>query len=248
MIRIHTNAVVRVLDGFTGLALAPSAVRFRVDGSPFTPVVKPGGYYVLTGLPVGEHEVVLQANGFGPERLTIVGGMREMADLLVTLKPGEGYRFQSSVTWMTIHIRTAKKEPAPGKRVWIAAKNPIYELRIAQATLAKGATTGRLFYPPSMRAVSLPRHFLVVDGERSEVVLLNELDEAQFADGLVNDHKRGRCLYPAQVYTSNEDGDIRAVFQNPLPLEILVEGEKKPVSFEMEAGENETVIAPGKKK
>lgn len=248
MIHIHANAVLRVLDGFTGQPLPPSALRCTVDGMPFRPLAKDGGYYILTGLPPGEHPVTLQAPRYAGECLTVPGGPRETRSVLVTMKPGAGYRFGAAVTWLTLRVKAGKKTPAPGRRVWIAARNPLLELRVAQESLSKGDTGGRLFYPASMKSLSLPREFLLADGEQSEICRLEELEEPCFAAPLAYSHKRGRSMFPAQVYTADEAGEIRAVFREPGAVELLAEGEAKPVSFTLEAGENETDLILKKKK
>lgn len=248
MIRIHADAVLRVLDGFTGRPLPPSALRCTVDGMPLRPIVKDGGYYILTNLPPGEHQVALDAPRYAGERLTVPGDRRETLNVLVTMKPGEGYRFGAAVTWLTLHVTSGKKTPLPGQRVWIAAQNPLFELRIAQDAISKGDTGGRLFYPASIKTLSLPRDFLLLDGERSEVCRVEDLEEPCFAAPLGFDHKRGRSMFPAQVYTADGEGKIRAVFREPAMAGILAEGEARPESFQLQPGENEmTLSLKGKK-
>ena len=65
MIRFHVDAVLRVLDGFTGKPPSPSAIHLFVDGTAYRPIVKDGGYYVLKGLVPGEHQLVLQGAFYG---------------------------------------------------------------------------------------------------------------------------------------------------------------------------------------
>ena len=245
MIRIHINAVLRVLDGFTGQPLAPSALRCTVDGRTVRPTAKEGGYYVLTGLSSGEHQVVLQGLRYLDEHLTLRGGEEKSQSLLVTMKPGANYPFGAAVTWLTMRVEDGKR-PLPGRRVWIAAKNPLAELRIAQDAVHAGDEGGRLFFPACAKALSLPRDFLLLDGTRSEICRVEELAEleaSRFAAPLRFDHKRSCSLYPAQVYTADETGMIRAVFREPAPVEVLAEGSEKPVSFDLQSGTNEMTLS-----
>lgn len=245
MIRIHINAVLRVLDGFTGRPLTPSSLRFTVDGRIVHPTVKDGGYYILTDLSSGEHRVVLQGLRYLDECLTIQGGEEKPQNILVTMKPGADYPFGAAVTWLNLRVEGSKR-PLPGKRVWIAAKNPLAELKIAQDAIHAGDKGGRLFFSASAKAISLPRDFMLIDGARSEICRVEELEElteSRFAAPLCFDHKRSCCLYPAQLYTADDAGTIRAVLREPLPVEVLAEGSEKTVSFELQPGTNEMKLS-----
>jgi len=238
MIRIHADLILLVLDGFTGRPPAPSALRWTMDGRPCRPIVKADGYHVLTNLSPGEHELVLQGVGFLDERLTVSGGGQE---LLVTMKPGERYPFGRAVTWLTLRLQQ-EKVPLPRKRVWIAARNPLVELRIAQAVIRAGESEGKLFFPETARTLTLPRELLISDGERSEICRLEELEPVRFAAPLRFEHKRSCCLYPAQCHTADEEGVIRAVFREPMPIELLPEGEGRTVVLELAPGRNEHLL------
>ena len=241
MIRIRVDIVVRVLDGFTGKP--PAALRWQLDGFPCRPIAKGEGYYVLTNLPDGPHELIIRGSHYAEEKLSVTTGEENgPQELLVTMKPGAGYPFGGAVTWLTLAVQGKKKAPVPGARVWIAPKTPLAELRVAQDVIQAGETGGRLFFPASAKALALPREFLLLDGEKTEVCRLEEWEEPRFAAPLKADHKRSCCLYPAQVYTAGEDGIIRAVFREPVPLELFAEGAKGPVSLELQAGENESEI------
>lgn len=240
MIRMRANLVVRVLDGFTGRPLAPSAICWTMDGQSYRPIAKENGYYVLLNLSPGEHTLILQAGYYLEEKLTVQGG-GEYRELLVMLKPGIRYPFGRAVTWLTLHVQQ-EKQPIPGKRVWVAARNPLVELRIAQESIPAGETTGRLFFPESARTLALPREFLLIDGENTEICCLEELEEPRFAMPLQAEHKRSCRLYPVQCYTSDAAGIIRAVFREPMPLEILIEGKKETIPLELSAGNNEVEI------
>jgi len=119
---------------------------------------------------------------------------------------------------------------------------------VAQDVIRAGEQTGRLFFPESVRSMALPCHVLLADGARSEVCRLEELEEGRFAAPLAFDHKRSCPLYPAQRYTADEAGIIRAVFREPLQVELLADGTDKPVSLTLEPGDNghELVLAEKK--
>jgi len=240
MIRIHADLVLRVLDGFTGRPPTPSAIQWVLDGRSCRPISKADGYYVLTNLSPGSHELVLRGGSYLDERLTIAGG-GECQELLVTMKPGSRYPFGRAVTWLTLHVRQ-KKQTLPGQRVWLAARSALVELRIAQDVIKAGEMEGNLFFPESVKTMVLPRELLLLDGGRSEICRLEELEQPRFAQPLRFDHKRSCRLYPAQCHTADEMGVIRAVFREPVPIEMLAEGREKCVSLELKAGENEAEI------
>lgn len=242
MIRIHADLVLRVLDGFTGRPPAPSAIRWTLDGQACRLIAKADGYYVLLGLTPGEHELVLRGGHYMDERLTVRGDGAGYQELLVTMKPGARYPFGQAVTWLTLRLRH-KGKPLPGQRVWIAPRSPQAELRIAQDVIKAGETTGRLFFPESVRAIALPRDLLLLDGARTEVCRLEELEEPCFAAPLRFEHKRSCCLYPAQCHTADDAGVIRAVFREALPLALLAEGQEKPAALELSPGDNEHELA-----
>ena len=240
MIRIHANLILRVPDGFTGRPLAPSAMQWTLDGRSCRPIAKENGYYVFTDLSPGDHELVLRGGSYLDERLS-VSCRGEYQELLVTMKPGNRYPFGRAVTWLTLQVRQ-KKQILPGQRVWIAVRSPLVELRIAQDAIKAGETEGKLFFPESVRAMALPRDMLLLDGAKSEICRLEELEDVHFAAPIRFDHKRSCCLYPAQCHTADEAGIIRAVFREPMPIELLPEGREKPVSLELSAGNNEHVL------
>lgn len=245
-IRIHANAVLRVLDGFTGQPLPPSVLRCTVDGAPFRPIGKAGGYYILTDLPPGEHQVNLQAPRYAGERLTVPGGSGAVLDALVTMKPGTGYPLGAAATWLILRVVSKEKGALSGWRIWIAARDSRQGLRIAQEAIRKGDMGGWLCGPAS--DLPLPRDFLLLDGERSEICRVAGLEEPQFAAPLAWCHKRDCRLFPAQVYTASEAGEIRAAFREPMPVELLAEGEKRPVSFDLRSGINEFTLSLREKK
>ena len=119
MITMHVSAVCRVRDGFTGRAIEASGLVCALDGAPFRPVGKPGGYLVLVNLPGGTHRLSLRCQGYQEEWVEIRSG-RGTQELDVTMKPGEGYPFRQEVTLLTLTILEGG-EPAvliTGMPVW----------------------------------------------------------------------------------------------------------------------------------
>lgn len=245
MIRFHVDAVLRVLDGFTGKPPSPSAIHLFVDGTAYRPIVKDGGYYVLKGLVPGEHQLVLQGAFYQDERLTVTVGAGYQ-ELLVTMKPGTRYPFGRSITTLTVKVQD-KKGPLPNQRVWISAKNSLAELKIAQDGVKAGDEAARLFCSEVTKSMPIPCDLMLMDAGKCEIIRLEDLEEGRFASPLRFDHKRGCPLYPVQIYTAGESGRIRAVFREPSSVELLVEGAEKSVSLELTAGENEYVLTLGKK-
>lgn len=247
MIRIRVDAVLRVLDGFTGKSLPPAAIRFTVDGIPFHPIIKEGGYYLLTNLDPGKHQVLLQGASYRDEYLTVTTGSGTgYPEIPVTMKPGDRYPFGREVTRLTLQLKSRKS--LAGRQVWIAVRSSLTELRIAQDMIRAGDTAGRLFFPENFRRIALPVNLLVLDKEHSELCRLEELEEPRFSAPLCFDHKRSCCLYPAQCYTADSSGTIHAVFREPAPLEILAQGMPQPLSLTLETGENRQELTLDKKR
>lgn len=243
MIRIRVSGVLRVLDGFTGRPLPPSVLRFWVDGAEFRPMAKGEGYYVLSGLAPGTYELLLRAAHYLDERVSLtVGRPEQLQELPVTMKPGLGYPFGGAVTRLTVAV-SDKWGLRPRARVWVAVRDPRFELRVAQEAVHTGENRSRLFFPASARGLALPATLMLVDGVRSEICRLADPEEGLFDTPMCYDHKRSCPLYPAQVYTADGEGRIRAVLREPLPVELLAEGEGQPLSVELEPGDNHCLLS-----
>ena len=240
MITMHVSAVCRVRDGFTGRAIEASGLVCALDGAPFRPVGKPGGYLVLVNLPGGTHRLSLRCQGYQEEWVEIRSG-RGTQELDVTMKPGEGYPFRQEVTWLTLTLLEGG-EPAAGRQLWLAAPGPA-ELKIAQ-TRAEAGSTGLRIFCKGAAAPAVPGTYLIADGADSEIVFLRALEEemGELLEPLRRGHSRSRALLPAQRYHTGADGTLRAVFPEPCTLEVCSAAGALLASLKLTQGENRQTV------
>ena len=240
MITMHVSAVCRVRDGFTGRAIEASGLVCALDGAPFRPVGKPGGYLVLVNLPGGTHRLSLRCQGYQEEWVEIRSG-RGTQELDVTMKPGEGYPFRQEVTWLTLTLLEGG-EPAAGRQLWLAAPGPA-ELKIAQ-TRAEAGSTGLRIFCKGAAAPAVPGTYLIADGADSEIVFLRALEEemGELLEPLRRGHGRSRSLLPAQRYHTGADGVLCAAFPEPCTLEVCGGEGGLLASLELTQGENRQTV------
>ena len=238
MISYHVSAVCCVRDGYTGRTVETSGLLCTLDGMPYRPVTKSGGYLVLVNLTPGPHRLTLRGNGFQEElvELTAHGGTQELD---VTLKPGERYPFRQTVTQLCLTLTEGEK-PAADRSLWVAAGGGAAELKIAQTKAEAGSQRFRIYckLPPS--TLPIPGAFLIVDGKESEVVSLRALEgeEAVLAAPLLRDHGRSKVLLPAQRFHTDGEGKLMAVFREPCTAELYREEGGLLASLKLEEGEN----------
>ena len=240
MINIHVSAVYRVRDGFTGQAMEPSGLVCTLDGAPFRPIGKAGGYLVLVNLAAGPHRLSLRCHGYQEEWVEIRPG-RGTQELDVTMKPGEDYPFRQEVTRLTLTLLEGG-EPAAGQQLWLAAPGSA-ELKIAQTKVEKGCTNLRLFCKGAA-VPAVPGTYLIADGKDSEIVLLRSLEGeiGELLEPLQHSHGRSRALLPAQQYHTGTDGVLRAAFPGPCTLEVCGGRGELLASLELIQGENQQMI------
>lgn len=234
MIRIRIGAVVRVTDGFTGMAPAKNTLAWMLDGQPCRPMEKLGGYYLFTDIMPGRHLLRVSGPHFRAEEREFEPGTEEIG---IVLHPGEGYPFGREVARLTLRLNGPQ---AAGGVVWSAAQRITAELRIAQTGLKEGDDRVRLFFRASARQTALPQEYLLLDGEKTEVCRVEVLEEegSRLARPLRFGHRRGCSLYPAFRYTADETGLIRAVYREPMETALFRfdTGELKLISLHY--GEN----------
>ena len=240
MISMHVSAVCRVRDGFTGRAMEPSGLVCTLDGAPFRPVGKPGGYLVLVNLPGGTHRLSLRCQGYQEEWVEIRSG-RGTQELDVTMKPGEGYPFRQEVTLLTL-TSWESGEPAAGRILWLAAPGQT-ELKIAQTKAEAGSASLRLF-AKGAAAPAVPGTYLISDGKNSEIVLLRALEGemGELLAPLARPHSRSRSLLPAQRYHTDGEGVLTAAFREPCAVEVCGPEGELLAGLELTQGENHHTI------
>ena len=236
MISFHASAVCRVRDGYTGRTLEGSALLCTLDGAPVRPLAKEGGYLVLLNLGAGPHRLVLRSQGYQEEWVEFQAGSGTR-ELEITMKPGTGYPFRGEVTRLELTVKEGGL-PAPGRQLWLAAPAQ-WELKVAQTRAEAGALQLRLYCKGPQGAVP-PGPYLILDGEKSEVVVLQSLEEdlGNLGAPLLWDHARSRALLPAQRYHTDMNGMLSAVFQRAATLAVYTQEKGLAATFPLENGEN----------
>ena len=237
MIKIHLSVILHVLDGFTGRPTGWGTLRCMVDGRPYRPMVKEGGTYLFLDLGVGEHIITLSGAYYRPETVRIEADCREA---IVTMKPAANYPFGRQCPRLTLRLEE------PESVVWMADMDTLTELKIAQSSADAGAQEMQLFCRESAKKLALPRDFLLADESGPEICRIEELGGTAptlLARPLSRSHKRGCCLYPAQLYRADENGIVRAVFRQPCRV-VFCRPDGTLVTAQMEMGENELTLAP----
>lgn len=237
MISIHASAVLRVRDGYTGRKMRLSSLVCALDGVPCRPVAKEeGGYLVLTNLEYGPHRLSLRCAGYQEElvELQADGGTRELD---VSMKPGEGYPSLQAAARLRVTV-VDKKGPAEGRTVWLAVPAP--EMKIAQSKVEAGERELRVY----CKGAPFFGPCLIEDGKNSEIVTLDALEgeQGRLAQPLGSGHSRGRPLLPAQRYRTGEDGGLTAVFREPCPVQVYVEGKGLAADASLAQGDNELLV------
>lgn len=236
MIRFQVSFVLAVRDGFTGKPITQNTVRCRLDGQPFRPEYRRGGYLVFVNIPAGRHDVVLSGAYYQDERLAVETTGQELS---VLLKPAAGYPFGRTVTKLTAKpVKKAAKE----RRYWIAIMDPAWEVKLQQDEVAPGDKTMRLFYRggAETEAFRFPRNYLFTDEDAAEIVSIHSAEDgqAELTSPIMNRHKRGAALYPAQVFQTDEDGGFLAFFRESGQARMFDEEKNKLTTLKLTEGEN----------
>ena len=237
MIRRRVSAALLVRDAFTGLALPPgSGTLCTVDGQPFTPVWKDGGYLVLTDLPAGEHTVALRRHGYLEETLTVPVADGRAWQGWTGLRPGPGYAFPAGTAWVCLRL-LEKKKPLAGAEVWLAPDGG-GRLKLAQDQAKAGDRELKLFYASPESRLPVPGDFLIVDKKNPETAALECMrsGRAGLARPLEYDHARGKELMPAQRYGTGGNGEISCVLRESGKLWVLCAGRLS--ELDVQPGEN----------
>ena len=236
MISVHASAVCRVLDGYTGREIVPSALLCALDGVPCRPVGKEGGYLVLTNLSHGLHRLSLRCRGYQEEWVEFEADSGTCR-FEVTMKPGPAYPFRQTVTRLMLTV-SGGNAPAAGRTVWLAAPGP--ELKLAQTKAQAGDKQFRLY----CKGTAVPGVYLLEDGADSEIVSLQSLEgeTGLLSEPLQKDHGRGKRFLPAQRYHTGEDGALSAVFRFPCTVQIFTEEAGLAGSVELSEGDNQSTV------
>jgi len=237
MISLHVSAVLLVRDSFTGQVVEGGGIACTLDGVPARPTAKPGGYLVLVNLPEGRHELRLRSPGYQEETVELEVEQRKTLSLYPVLKPGPDRFFRFPPTRMALELGKIQGT------VWIAPPGGP-ESKLAQAKAEPGAAELRLFCKGGPDRLPIPGPFLLEDGKKSEICVLESVrgETVFLAAPLKNGHSRGRRLLPAGQYRC-VNGTVTAVFSQPGTVLILSPGKEGVQSAELAEGDNAVSLA-----
>lgn len=202
MIKRHVSAVLTIADGFCGRALASHEAVITLDGATAKPQYRDGGCFVFCDLEDGRHSFIVESPYFLPESIELETSPLTTLNVAVRLKPAEKYRFTVSAAFLELNVRISGKRKAE-PLICLAQKNARCELKIASDDVKAGDKRIKSFFKTYPRELLFPCVYLINDGENSEWVTITELagGDAFLAEGLKKAHKRGKSMFPAQLYS-----------------------------------------------
>ncbi|SKB73059.1 hypothetical protein SAMN06296386_104237 [Lachnospiraceae bacterium] len=226
MINIRVSAVFRITDGFTGKPVPMGAFKAEIDGLPVKPLSKGDGYFVFLNLESGEHTLRIYGYLYQDE-LIMFNSSEHPAVQVVTLKPGEHYRYGVDARHYEIECDIDS--------VWAASDIEGMELKVAEDKADEGVTEANVFASAAFSTHGYPDNFLILDGKKSEIVCIEMLDEgkANFTMPLKYAHKRGTRFIPAQHFRA-EGGKAEAVFRKADTIQVFKDDGKVPVEIHAE--------------
>jgi hypothetical protein len=196
MINKRISAVLITRDAVTGRA--PShEITAELDGEPFRPEYRDGGYIIFIDLPEREYKLKLKSVSYFDETLTLlIDGDRD--GHIVSLKPKSA--------------RTVTRGGFdPGAAVSVAFPRAP-EIKTAQIIEPGERERVRVFCRSSAALPVLPGEFLLADGDNSERCVLRELSggAGDFAAPFERRHERGLPFLPCALYRADDGGRVTA--------------------------------------
>lgn len=201
MVLKRLSCAFRLTDAGTGRSLGGSEVRF-VSGGALRHEYKPGGYFVLTDLPEGEHTLTVTAPGFQPENVAVnVDYSGGALDRVVYLA-----------------LNPSRTHPAAGRMPSVCGAAPGFEtlyavssagnLRVAEEKAAAGSSEIRMFSEAG--APSLPADFLLGSGKTAELIRLtgNRDGLCTAQSPLKYAHQRSETAQPLVRLHCGADGEF----------------------------------------
>ena len=236
-IRHRLSAALLPLDGFTGQPLG-QRVLCQLDGVPLArPVWKRDGWLILPDLAPGEHRLALRCPGFQGKEISLSGDAK--TEEAVILSPGAGYAFPTDTAFLTL---TLSGLPEAQAQVLAGMADP------RQLKLMREANAGDAAVKIFLRGPAPRPGWFILKGETTEAVFLRRVTidgEAETASPLMETHKRGDALIPAQAFLAAPGEKIRIPFRNSGAAHLfclgklktleLREGEKRSLEWNLEA-------------
>ena len=225
MINIRVNAAYCLFDGFAGRPLQNGEVTLTLDGVPYRPVYKNGGWFVITDQPEGAHTVELSAAKYQPERFEESFSAKGHIERSIIMKPSAKYPFGGAKV-SALRLETDAE-------LWCAAEDARLSLKLAQSQAKAGDVKLTLYYADAVYSrLLLSGDFMLVDGDKSEICSFESLESGAgtLASGLKNAHSRGVMLYQAARFTAGQ-GDMTARFCGDCKKAFTLEQTKKGVKL-----------------
>ena len=243
MIQFRVSLVLCVRDAFTGKAVVRNAVRCQLDGSPYVPQYKEGGYFVFVDLPAGEHTVMLLGAYYQNEILEVTTTHDSMQEQMVKLKPAANYPFERGVVRLSGTLENKGKAIQAG-HIYIAPQYAATEIKIAQDQAEVGATEMRVYFRGRGERIAVPSEYLIVDGKNSEIVLLKEINDETGVLGapLQYTHKRGKAVYGVTQYLADDKGRFLAFLPEAVRVTVFCAQYRYIEDFDLGEKDNEITV------
>ena len=114
MVIKRLSCVFRLSDAGSGRLLTRSEVSFREGGAVIKHEYKPGGYFVLTDLPEGDHTITVTAPGYQQEQavITVVSFRPCFASTAACRSPG------NTRPGAALPVNSSTRITAPSRRMY----------------------------------------------------------------------------------------------------------------------------------
>ncbi|MCR4745442.1 MAG: hypothetical protein K5894_09475 [Lachnospiraceae bacterium] len=213
MINHRISAIFRITDSFTEKPIANGIFKAKLDGQSVKLLWKNDGYFLLMNAARGSHELEIESAIYLKEKIEIEVGEFPLT-FVITLKAGENYPYGKDAKVF--------EGEAQGEYVWIVPVKKGMELKVAESEAKAGVKTVAVFVPASMTKHLYPDNFIVMDGEASEMICIEDIENgrASLSMNLKNPHKRGTKILHAEKFEIN-DGKYRAVFKDAEKIEVF---------------------------
>ena len=235
MIHIKVGLALKITDGYTGAPANGAGFDITVDGLKLPCIKKQGGYVVFSNLSAGKHELVIKSPLYLTERMEFETGCGLMP---VVMKPASGYPYGRNAS--KLRVSCSGNNPLV---FWAGQQRQDIEIKIAQSGLSAGDSELKLFFAGQAERLPLPGYFLLIDGESSEICLLDALNKNEssaLSEPLRSEHKRGCSLCPALMYRVEPQQSTELIFRDKTPVSIWIPELKKLV--DVDAGQEELTI------
>lgn len=203
MVIKRLSCVFRLSDAGSGRLLTRSEVSFREGGAVIKHEYKPGGYFVLTDLPEGDHTITVTAPGYQQEQAVITV---------------DHSRFSALDSVSYVALNPSRRHPAADRYPSVCGSAPgfgtVYavraagNLRVAEERSEAGASEVRMFQETG--APALPALFLLGSGKTSELVMFTGSRDGLCSvhSPLKYAHQRSETAQPLIRLRCGENGEF----------------------------------------